>query len=244
MARATAVKVQQLPSSNTTEPARKTESSADIIVRDIIQGIYEGRFVPGQRLVEADLTNAYRVSRSSIRESLQRLAAERIVEVNLHRGAQIRRLSRAEMYDVLAVLEVAIGLAARSAAERLTATHRRHFAKAFDQLLAFEDRPESFDLLRARNRFYRALVECSQNRELERILPTLHVHLIRLQHHTHGPAVSRQRFVDYRAMGEAVLAGNARRAEVAARRHIRHIATGLIDLPAHLFDESVGSAPA
>jgi len=232
--RASAVKVQRVPSS--AEAERKTQSSADVIVRDIIQGIYEGRFAPGQRLIEADLTNIYRVSRSSVREALQRLAAERIVAVNLHRGAQIRRVTRAEMQDILAVLEVAIGLAARTAAERLTEETRRHFATTFEQLLSFEDQAESFELLRARNRFYRALVECSQNGELERILPTLHVHLIRLQHYTHGSAVSRQRFADYREIGEAVLGREARRAELAGRRHIRHITEGLADLPAHLFD--------
>jgi DNA-binding GntR family transcriptional regulator len=232
--RANAVKVQQLPGNP--EADRKTHSSADVIVRDIIQGIYEGRFAPGHRLVEADLTNSYRVSRSSVREALQRLAAERIVSVNLHRGAQIRRVTRAEMYDILAVLEVAIGLAARAAAERLAEPNRSHFAKTFEQLLAFEEQAESFELLRARNRFYRALVECSQNGELERILPTLHVHLIRLQHYTHGPIANRQRFGDYRSIGNAVLAGEARRAELAGRRHIRHIAAGLADVPAHLFE--------
>jgi len=232
--RANAVKTQPPP--DQLEAERKTQSSADVIVRDIIQGIYEGRFVPGQRLVEADLTNTYRVSRSSVREALQRLAAERIVAVNLHRGAQIRRVSRAEMQDILDVLEVAIGLAARTAAERLTDPNRRAFAQTFEQLLSFEEQAESFELLRARNRFYRALVECSQNGELERILPTLHVHLIRLQHYTHGPGVNRQRFADYRAIGDAVLAGAGRRAELAGRRHIRHIAAGLADLPGHLFE--------
>ena len=233
MPRASSLKVPQPP--NVSETETKTQSSSDTIVRDIIQGIYEGRFAPGQRLVEADLTSIYCVSRSSIREALQRLAAERIVTVHLHRGAQIRRVTRAEMLDILAVLEVSIGLAARMAAERLTDANRREFRKTFEQLLSFEQEAESFELLRARNRFYRALVESSQNSELERILPTLHVHLIRLQHHTHGPSVSRQRFTDYRAIGDAVLANEARRAELAGRRHIRHIATGLAEVPASFF---------
>lgn len=217
-------------------PQEQTRSSADSIVRDVIQGLYEGRYVPGQRLVESSLTLHYGVSRSSVREALNRLAAERIVQLNLHRGAQIRLISRSEMHDILALLEVSIGLAARLAAERLhSPDDRLRFKLVLDQLLGFESRSESFDLLRARNKFYRALIESSRNGELERSLPTLHVHLVRLQYRTHGPAVAQGRFSDYRKIGEAVLAGEPRRAELAGRRHIRNIAATLEDLPNSAF---------
>ena len=58
-------------------PAR-LESPRDVVFRDIIRGLYEGRFAPGQRLVEGDLTTLYGVSRGPVREALSRLAAEGI----------------------------------------------------------------------------------------------------------------------------------------------------------------------
>ena len=78
-------------------------SSPELIFREIVQGLYNGTYVPGQRLVEVDLTQRWGVSRGTVREALNRLAAEGIVVLNRHRGAAIRVLNRAEMQDILAV---------------------------------------------------------------------------------------------------------------------------------------------
>ena len=49
---------------------------------------------PGQRLIEADLTRDYRVSRGPVREALKRLAAEGVLTLTRHRGAYVRAMSR------------------------------------------------------------------------------------------------------------------------------------------------------
>ncbi len=94
----------------------------------------------------------------SVREALNRLAAEGIVALNLHRGAHIRLLTQTEIEDILTLLELLIGLAARLAARKLedaskSSPLRKNFLRVYEQLVAFEDRPETYDLIRARNRF-------------------------------------------------------------------------------------------
>jgi DNA-binding FadR family transcriptional regulator len=68
----------------------------------------------------------------------------------------------------------------------------------------------------ARNRFYRAITEISQNQELRRIIPSIQIHLIR-RDYSLSP---RTRFEDYARMAEAILAGDGAAAEAAARRHV------------------------
>ena len=53
---------------------RSRLSSSDQIVRDVVRGLYEGRFVAGQRLVEPDLMRLYGVSRGTVREALKRFS--------------------------------------------------------------------------------------------------------------------------------------------------------------------------
>ena len=216
--------------------------SADLIFRDIVEGLYEGRYVLGQRLVESDLTRSYGVSRGSVREALNRLAAQRIVSLSLHRGAQIRLLSRKEVQDILVLVELLIGLAARLAAARINLDGaRERFSEVLDQLMSYESRSDSFDLVRARNLFYGTLVDIGDNGELARVLPGMHVHLLRVQFHTYRTAAENERFSDYRKIGDSVLAGDLRGAELAARRHVRRIATALGELPDKAFgreDES------
>ena len=69
------------------------QSSADRICDQIIEDILYGRLVPGQRLVEADLTTSFGVSRGPIREAFRRLDALGIVEGSTHRGVEIKNIT-------------------------------------------------------------------------------------------------------------------------------------------------------
>ncbi|MGI4799996.1 MAG: GntR family transcriptional regulator [Janthinobacterium lividum] len=203
-----------------TEPS---VSSPDMIFREIVQGLYKGSYVPGQRLVEADLTTKWNVSRGTVREALNRLSAEGIVTLSRHRGAAIRVLDATEMRDILDVLELMIGMAARLAAKRIDENDNRdRFKEAFDTLMGFRDHAASFDLIRARNRFYRTLAAIGSNRELQDILGRMHVHLVRVQLQALQDNLVTERFDDYSRVGQAVLAGDARRAELTARQHVRN----------------------
>ncbi|MGD9916313.1 MAG: GntR family transcriptional regulator [Rhizobiaceae bacterium] len=207
-------------------------SSSDHLVRDIVRGLYEGRFVAGQRLIEPDLMRLYNVSRSTVREAIKQLTAEGAVTQTAFRGAQVRHLSRQDARDVLQLLEVTIGLAARLAAENINKDGMREpFLQAYETLTGFAEAADSFELVRARNRFYRAMARTGGNRELERLLPSFSVHLIR----THLKMPRRDRFADYRAMAEAILAGNPAAAEKAGRQHMQRTLDALDDAPDSIF---------
>lgn len=219
---------------------RPRPSSSDLIVRDIVRGLYDGRFAAGQRLVEPDLMRLYGVSRGTVREALKRLAAEGVVTQTAFRGAQIRHLSRGEARDLLQILEVNIGLAARLAARNIAASGmRERFVAAYEALAAFAEKPDSFELVRARNGFYRAMTRAGGNAELGRLVRGFRVHLIR----TYLRTPAQERFSDYREMAEAILSGDAEAAEAAGRRHLRRSLDVLDDAPDSIFAPA-GAPPA
>lgn len=239
-ARLTDVERPDMPQAAEASAPAPNVSSATLIFRDVLEGLYEGRFVPGQRLVEADLTRAYGVSRGSVREALSRLAAEGIVALNLHRGAQIRMMTRSEAENFVTLLELLIGLAARLAAQKLkaaakTSPARKKFQQVCRHLLGFEEKPESYELIRARNRFYECLVEIGGNDALGRMLPLMSVHLVRVQFRAFQDQSNINRYIGYQQISEAVLAGDARRAELAGRRHVRRLDNLLQNLPDSAF---------
>lgn len=200
-------------------------SSPDLIFREIVRGLYLGTYVPGQRLVEADLTLKWGVGRGAVREAFNRLAAEGIVVLSRHRGAAIRTLDRAEMLALLEVLEVLFGMAARLAAKRIDeGLNRVQFRECYEALLAFRDRHNALDLLRARYRFYRILTSVGSNSVLQEMLGGVRVHLLRVQLRDLHEDIVRERFDDYQRIAEAVHVGETRRADLAARRHIRAMA--------------------
>ena len=215
--------------------AARTLSSPDAIVGEILRGLYSGRYVPGQRLIEADLTREYKVSRGSIREALKRLAAEGVVSLNLHRGAYIRLLSRAEVNELLAVIEVLTGLAARLAAKHNGEGENAARMREAVALLAASAHGDFFEFVRARNRFYRRLLRVGGNRELGRLLPSMHVHLVRTQFRPYGSTAEEQRVEEYERILAAVLAGDPAVAEAATRQHVRNTCDLIQRLPDNVF---------
>lgn len=197
------------------------QSAAGRIVRAVIRGLYEGSYAPGQRMVEADLMAQFGVSRVTVREALHRLEAEGVLDTRPNHSAQIRVLGPDEALDALEVIGLCAGLAARQAAERIHhGENRAIFSAAWQQLLALQGAGASFELIKARNNFYRRIAEVSMNRELQRIIPTVHVHLIRRRYSLSDET----RFDDYSRMAEAILAGNGPEAERASRDHIARTA--------------------
>jgi DNA-binding GntR family transcriptional regulator len=75
--------------------ATLTAQLADAIRTDII----EGRLAPGQRLRAIELTERYNVSATPLREALQRLAAQNLIEIDPRIGARVTPVSPAHLHD-------------------------------------------------------------------------------------------------------------------------------------------------
>ena len=78
------------------------------------------RWRQAQRLNEVEIAGELGVSRGPIREALQRLASDGLVELQAHRGAFVRRLGPAEVRDLFEVRMALETTAARLAAQRAT----------------------------------------------------------------------------------------------------------------------------
>ncbi|WP_295532427.1 GntR family transcriptional regulator [uncultured Pseudacidovorax sp.] len=198
-------------------------STPDRVADAIGKGILNRRFVVGQRLVETDLMRDLGVGRSTVREALRILAASGVVELTPHRGAVIRSLTREDATSLLGVLEVLSGLAARLAAQRIhLGDNARRFEAAAHKLVRAET-PEALDhVLDARANYYKVMFDIAASPELDRVLPQARAHLFRAQfHHLLTPADVRAMVAEYRGITEAILQGDADKAEKRMRRHLQ-----------------------
>jgi DNA-binding GntR family transcriptional regulator len=77
---------------------------------DAIRGrILDGALAPGARLRERELCEYYGVARHSLRAALRALAAEGLVRIEAHRGAQVAQLTPDDvrwLYELRAALEL------------------------------------------------------------------------------------------------------------------------------------------
>ena len=101
--------------------ARSVAGAAAVRARDVLrEAILRGEYLPGERLVEAQLIERLDASRFNVRTALQDLAAEGLVEMQRNRGAHVRKVSMREAVEITEVRMVVEGLVAARAAERVT----------------------------------------------------------------------------------------------------------------------------
>jgi DNA-binding GntR family transcriptional regulator len=155
------------------DPPGPTHNRADEVYRQIREDILSGRLRPRDHLVEVDLAERLQVSRTPVRESLQRLAADGLIVSHRRRWVVYEHTIEeiADIYEVRMALE---GYAARLACQRageeqITAlqefveTHRRHFPRyaafadfntRFHQMITEAANNPHFQRLADANRFY------------------------------------------------------------------------------------------
>ena len=211
------------PQTSTAGALKKQMSEPERVADSITKGLLRREYSVGGRLVESDLTAKLGVSRSTVREALKMLASRGVVDIIPYRGAVIRGLTLTEADNLLAVLEVLTGLAARLAAERINqGNNRQHFAAAAKPLIEPDESNELDRILDERARFYQAMFDVADCEDLNRAMPHWRAHLFRNQFYgflTKGDL--RAMVTEYCHISEAILAGDPMKAELHTRRHLQ-----------------------
>ena len=216
---------------------KTTQTVVEYAFETIKLGIYDGRFAPGQRLIEADLTRDLQVSRGPLREAMRRLAADGLVELVSHRGAVVARPWRAEVAGLFEAREALEGLAARRAAERVDDGDNRAVARRIRaELATSRERAGVDDYLRENQHFHDAILRLAGNSHLPRLLAQLEFPALRASFFRvfddHERAAS---LGEHAAIIDAIVAGEPRRAEDASRKHVRRTGRLAQRLPDSLY---------
>jgi DNA-binding GntR family transcriptional regulator len=89
------------------------------VYKIIKEGIKNREFLPGNQLKESDLVDKLGVSRTPIREALNQLSKEGIIEIFPRKGAFVKNCSKEEVIEILILREVLEGVAARLATSQM-----------------------------------------------------------------------------------------------------------------------------
>lgn len=184
----------------------------------IVAAIDRGDYRPGDRLVESELAERFGVSRTPVREALQRLETQSMLTRDGRSliVASLDHSQRAELYAVRAELEA---LAARLAARHATAEEVRVL-----RAMVAEDRALAGDppaLARANRRFHRMIHLASHNRFLVQQLDLVHRSMALLASTSIGAEGRGAATIEeHGAIVEAIAARDEEAAGAALRAHI------------------------
>lgn len=226
---------------NKTMPKRaKASTRSDVpSVHETIDWIRErirrGRFVPGQRLVEADIVREVGTSRSRVREALQRLSTEGLVTIEEFRGASVKTFSRDEVRQIYRARMALEGLAAGDFAAADAPQLKARLAKVQAELDAIEHTGDHERFARLNDEWHRLIIEGSGNDYVRMFVERLRVPIYRLLFSTFYNA----RRIDTANAGHqkitaAIVGGRVKEAERCMRDHIAEGLDALAELEAEL----------
>jgi DNA-binding GntR family transcriptional regulator len=137
----------------------------DIVFETLRDEILSGELQPGFLLNTLALSNRLGVSRTPIREALNRLVSIGLVENLPHRGSFVRKLSVEEVLEVYYIRAALAGVCARLATKRISAAQKQQLI----DLCAEMEKPgaDHATMLRRNFQFHNIIFQAAQSPRIE-----------------------------------------------------------------------------
>ena len=125
--------------------------------------IVRGDLLPGEPLLEVNLSQALGISRTPLREALKQLAAEGLVELRLNRGAVVASLRHEELAELFEAVSGIERCAAELAAIRMTAQDVERLEVLQKRIEHHRDRGELRDYFEVNQQIHGTIVGFARN---------------------------------------------------------------------------------
>lgn len=201
---------------------RKKKLSAQDVYQGLRRMITDFDLLPGARVTETELAEMFKVSRTPVRQALQKLEVEGFLEIRPKQGCFIRQVDIAKIsdyYDVRVGLE---GMAIELACARIPEEVLRELNDFWNPA----KRPSKIDYLErirdVEENFHVTLAEYSGNAVLAQYLRDVndHIRIVRRLAFIDEQTIA-DTYEDHYAICQLLLARNAAGARDAMIRHIR-----------------------
>ena len=195
---------------------------------DLRRAIVSGELLPGERLLEEDLSAKLGLGRAAVRMALVRLEHDGLVERERHRGARVRRVSEREAVEILEARAALEGLAARHAALNAADDAVDELRGIVAEMRELREHGDLLGVSDANARLHSLILEASRHETAKRLSETLSSQLVRFQYRTVLlPGRPERSHAEHTEIVEAIAAHDPAAAEQAMRRHLSRVAEAL-----------------
>lgn len=155
----------------------------DLVYEELRDKIVRLEYEPGAILNESDLAEELDVSRTPIRDAMQRLERDKLVTIAPRYGAQIPQIDFMGMKKLFELTRVLDGYATREACVNATDEDIAELQAIVDRLAAFNMEEEYQEAIVEDEKFHKKIRAMANNPWLDELLGYLHLHSERLWHY-------------------------------------------------------------
>ncbi len=191
--------------------------------------ILNGKYQPGDSLIETRLSEELGVSRTPIREAIRQLELEGLVRSIPNKGAIVTGISAQDIEDIYTIRMMIEGLAARWATEKITQTELQELKEAFDMEEFYTVKNDTAHLLELDSRFHDIIFRASKSKPLIHTLSTFHHYVQRARNASlSSPGRAKKVLEEHRAILQAIIDKEPDRAELLTNQHVKNASMNLI----------------
>lgn len=201
--------------------------SADTIHQRILQAIVEHRLPPGTKLGEERLAKVFGVSRTLVRQALERLAHDSIVTVRPNRGAFISSPTVEEAREVFAARRLIEPDLVRQAIRRATPADIRRLHAHVQSEHAAAAANDKRAVIRLTGEFHQLIADIAGNRFLSKTLRDLETLTSLVIILYEGPTMPSCPYHEHQVLAEVIEARDEKRAMALMREHLDHVEASL-----------------
>ena len=198
------------------------ERVAEERVTDVIRGaIVRGEYAPNQRLIEADLSDAFSASRATVRTALLELANEGLVERLPNKGSRVRAISVDEAIEILEVRIGVEGLCAAKTAAQVTDDEVAEFLRLRQDMITAVAEGDLVEYARLHQLLDQRVRVLSHHATASAVLGRLHAQSVRHQFKLSSrPQRAKVSVLEHAAIIDAIVARDPDAAQQAVRDHL------------------------
>ncbi len=198
------------------------------ITSDVRQAIREGRYMPNERLIEAELAASFKTNRANVRTALARLEQEGLVSHEPNRGARVRVVGDEEALEMALARGALEKLLARQAATSGTKEDRKKLTTLMAAMRAAQKANDLGKFSQSNTELHGTIRVMAGNRTVSRMLDGLLFSLVRLQYRAILlPGRVDEAMAEHEGIIKAICDSDPDAAEAAMQKHFDGVIHGL-----------------
>lgn len=210
---------------NISNPTRLTPiTTADKVYEQLLHDIVDGTILSGSKISEPELAKRFEVSRSTLREALNRLEKCHLIERKANVGSRVVDCSIEGLLELYITREALEGMACRQAAMNMTEEEILSMQQMLEDHSNQQDLKDGISYYQEEGDvdFHYKVILGSHNQQLINIICGQLYHLVRMYRIQFGMKSSRAKraFQEHSQIIQAIADRDGELAELLMRRHI------------------------